>query len=95
MHFYSSSSKNTLGTYVLFFFLIQVFFYDGSIKCFQSSHLGVSIFATVGVVLVFLFPVLILIISFRTYKVSQIHNVVNETYKVVVLYYSLVYPTIH
>ena len=48
---------------------MQVYFYDGSITCFQSSHLGVSIFATIGVVLVIFFPVLILIISFRTYKV--------------------------
>ena len=54
---------------------MQVYFYDGSITCFQSSHLGVSIFALVGVVLVFLFPVLILVISFRTYKVSQVCHI--------------------
>ena len=50
----------------------QVFFYDGSITCFQSDHLGVSIFATIGVILVVLFPILILIISFRTYKVGHV-----------------------
>lgn len=47
--------------------------YNGSIKCFQSSkHLGLAVFALFLIVfVVLLFPVVILIISFRRYKLTH------------------------
>ncbi len=100
MYFYYCKSMHTCACVYVFKITLwfvnyatQVFFYDGSITCFQSYHLGVSIFAIVGVVLVILFPVLILIISFRTYKVAKSnYNVVSEYYYVV---FCSVYPTVH
>ena len=53
------------------FFLLQVFYYDGSIRCFdKEQHLGLAIFALfLGVLVVILFPVLIFVISFKHFKV--------------------------
>ena len=53
---------------------IQVYYYNGSMRCFHSAHLAASIVALLlGVVVVLLFPVLILVISFRTYKVDKMN----------------------
>ena len=54
---------------------LQVYFYNGSIECFHSVHLGASVVALfLSVTVVFLFPVIILIISFKVFKVGLLIN---------------------
>lgn len=55
-------------------FVLQVYYYDGTFKCFtvdDIEHLCFAIIALVLGVLVILFPALILLISFKRYKVAH------------------------
>ena len=53
--------------------ILQVFYYDGTIRCFYSkTHIGFAVFALVmGVVVILLFPVFILVISFKRFNVRM------------------------
>ena len=74
------STYNTdlmLGLIVLFFMIYllyaifhQRFYYDGTTTCFQSPHLVLAIIALLlGTAVAVLFPTLICVISFRSFKV--------------------------
>ena len=53
---------------------LQVYYFDGTVPCFQSTHLYISIVALIlSIVVVVPFPLLILAISFRRFKVDLTH----------------------
>ena len=52
---------------------MQVFYFDGSITCFEGEHLPFAIVALLLLVsVVVLGPVFIILISFKRYKVHSI-----------------------
>lgn len=49
---------------------LQVYYYDGTVKCFQSTHIYISVVAVLlSISVVIPFPLLILVISYRRFKV--------------------------
>ena len=57
---------------VIIFLTSQVYFYDGSFKCFTRDdleYLCFAVFALVIGIFVILFPAFILLISFKRFKV--------------------------
>ena len=48
----------------------QVFYYDGNVQCFNGGHLVIAIPSLfLFVLVVFIVPVFIIVISFRRFKV--------------------------
>ena len=63
---------------------LQVYYYDGNFRCFSAEtekdieHLRFAVVALIMVVLVMLFPALVLLISFRRYKVQDSTSSLSE-----------------
>ena len=62
--------------------VLQVYFYDGNVKCFQNQHIPYAVISFLTLVLfVIPFPVIVVAISWNYFKVKFIVTTCNHKHE--------------